>query len=153
MLDDLDYKILAFLQENSKLTIREIASQLHLSTTPIFERIKRLEKSGVISKYVALLSAEKLEKNLVAFVDISLKDHGKDAVEHFVNEIIKFSEVQECHHVTGQADIIIKVLLKNISEYNDFVLNKLSIVPNIGKLESRFSLSVRKNSTVIDLNS
>lgn len=151
MLDKIDKQILGLLQQNAKLTIREMAETLHLSTTPIFERIKRLEKSQVISQYVAILSAEKLGKNLTAFVDISLKDHGKDAVENFVNQLIKFPEVQECHHVTGQADVIIKVLLKDIAAYNDFVLNKLSIVPNIGKLESRFSLSVRKNSSMISL--
>jgi len=150
-LDSTDTKILKLLQENSRLTIREMASQMHLSTTPIFERIKRMEKEKVIEKYVALVSPKKIGKSMFAFVDISLKEHRKEAVEEFVDQVIQFPEVMECHHISGNADFVIKVLLKDMEAYNQFVLEKLSIVPNIGHLESRFCLSVRKYSTVIPI--
>ena len=150
-LDAIDLKILDLLQENARITIKEISKQLNLSTTPIFERIKKLEKQGIIDRYIAILNPEKLGKKLNAFANISVKDHSKDAVETFVERIIKFPEVMECHYVTGTSDFLIKVLVEDIEKYNLFVLEKLSAVPNIGKVESLFSLSVRKKTNRIPL--
>jgi DNA-binding Lrp family transcriptional regulator len=150
-LDKTDKSILELLQENARLTIKEIAGKLHLSTTPIFERIKKLEKNGIINRYVALLNHRKLGKKLTAFIDISIKDHSKSALEAFVRQIITYDEILECHHVTGESDFMLKVVLRDVEAYNDFVLEKLSTVPNIGKIESRFSLSTRKSTTAIRL--
>jgi len=151
MLDSIDLKILKLLQQNAKYTIKEIAVQLNLSTTPIFDRMKRLEKEGVINRYVALVNPAKVGKNLFAFVHISLKEHARSEVEKFVEQVIKFKEVLECYHVAGDADFLLKVALANIEAYNEFVLDKLSVVNNIGKVESRFCLSVRKYSTELPL--
>jgi len=150
-LDATDLSILKLLQQNARLTIKEIAAQLNLSTTPIFDRMKRLEKEKVIDRYVALVNPAKVGKTLFAFVHISLKEHARPEVEKFVEQVIQFKEVMECYHVTGEADFVLKVALENIEAYNQFVLERLSVVRNIGKVESRFCLSVRKYSTEIPI--
>ena len=151
MFDTTDLKILQLLQQNAKYTIKEIAAKLNLSTTPIFDRMKRLEHDKVIDRYVAIVNPEKVGKELFAFVHISLKEHARPEVEAFVEQVIEFKEVLECYHVTGNADFVLKVAMNNIAAYNEFVLEKLSIVTNIGKVETRFCLSVRKYSTELDL--
>ncbi len=150
-LDELDVKILSFLQDDSRMTIRDIAKQLNISTTPIFNRIKRLEKEGVIERYVAIVNAEKVGKMLFAFVFLSLKDHSKDTVEKMEKQVTSFSEVLECHYVTGGADFFLKVIVKDIKEYNAFISEKLFSVKNIGKIESLLSLSMAKSTNVIPL--
>jgi len=150
-LDELDIKILNFLQMDSRMTIRDIAEQLNISTTPIFNRIKRLEKEKVIDRYVAMVNAENVGKNLFAFVFLSLKDHSKDAVKKMEKQLSKFSEVMECHYVTGGADFFLKVIVKDIKEYNTFISEKLFSVKNIGKIESLLSLSMAKSTNVIPL--
>lgn len=151
-LDEIDLKILGLLQVDARMTIKEIAAQLNLSTTPIFARIKKLENEGIIDRYVAVLNPEKLGKKLNAFANISIKEHSKKAVQDFVEKVISFPEVMECHYVTGTADFILKVLVEDIEQYNLFVLDKLADVPNIGKVESLFSLSVGKKTNVIPLD-
>lgn len=148
-LDKVDAEILNLLQEDARMTIKEIASRLNLSTTPIFERIKRLEKKGVITKYVAVLNPKKLGKKLNAFIHLSIIDHSRKAVEAFVNQVIQYDEVMECHHVTGDADFILKIIVDDIEKYNQFTLDKLSVVGNIGRVNSSFSLSIRKDTNAI----
>ena len=148
-LDKTDKQILEILQQDCRTTIKALAAQLNLSTTPIFERIKKMEKSGLITRYVAILNEKMLGKKLQAFIDISIKDHSKRAIEDFIQGVIVHPEVMECHHVTGESDFLLKVLVNDVEEYNQFVLNKLSTVSNIGKVETRFSLSVRKDTHVI----
>ena len=148
-LDSYDLKILDLLQRDARSTIKRIARKLSLSTTPVFERIKRLEKLKVIDRYAAILNPALLGKKLTAFIHISIKDHTRESVEAFVERVVSFEEVIECHHVSGDSDFLIQVLLEDIEKYNQFVLEKLSVVPNIGKLESRFSLSVRKKTHLV----
>lgn len=150
-LDDIDRHILKKLQENNRITIKEMASELNLSTTPIFERMKKLEREGFIAKNVAILNPELLDLNLVVFISISISDHSISALDEFVERVVQFPEVLECHHVTGQSDFLLKVILKDIKEYNEFVLSKISTVPNIAKVESSFSLSVRKNTQMLPI--
>ena len=151
-LDTTDLAILKMLQTDARLTIKEMAAALHLSTTPIFERIKRMDRQGVIERYVAILNQRLLGKKLTAFIDISMKEHSKDAIEGFVNEVTNYPEVMECHHVTGESDFHLKVVMEDVEAYNQFVLDKLSTVPNIGKVETRFSLSERKRTNVLSLD-
>ncbi len=150
-LDHVDKAILEMLQENCRLTIREMAASLNLSTTPIFERIKKMEKGGVIDRYVAIIDRKKVGQKLMAFVDISLQDHSKKALESFVEQVQEYPEIMECHHITGASDFLLKVVLEDVDAYNHFVLEKLSTIPNIGNVESRFSLSTRKNTTAISI--
>ena len=151
-LDELDIQILTFLQEDSRMTIRDIAKELNISTTPIFNRIKRLEKEQVIDRYVAIVNAEKVGKNLFAFVFLSLKDHSREAVEEMETQVTRFSEVLECHYVTGGADFFLKVVVNDIKQYNSFISEKLFSVKNIGKIESLLSLSMTKSTNFIPLD-
>lgn len=150
--DKIDVQILQLIQQDSRMTIKEIAGKLNLSTTPIFERLKRLEKNGVIRKYVALLDPKKLGKKLNAFIHISIIDHSKMGIDAFVNQVANYPEVMECHHVTGDSDFLLKISVEDIEKYNQFVTDKLSTVPNIGKIKTSFSLSVRKETTVFQID-
>jgi len=143
-LDKIDIHILDVLQQDGKTTIKDLATELSMSNTPVFERVKKLERSGVIDHYAAVLNPEKLGLKLNAFAHISLKDHGKKIVESFVQDIVALDEVMECHYSAGGADFIIKILVEDMEAYNLFVTEKLLDIPNIGKLESYFSLSVKK---------
>lgn len=151
-LDKTDIRILNTLQKNAKTTIKEIATELKLSTTPIFERIKRLEAQGVITQYVALVDPKKLGKKLTAFVEISIIDHSMKAIDAFVDAIHVYPEVIECHHVTGDSDFLIIILTEDIETYNNFITKKLSKAPNVGKVRSSFSLSTKKRTTSIQVN-
>ena len=151
-LDDTDKAILKLIQENSRWTMKEIAQKLHLSTTPIFDRMKKMEKNGVIQKYVAIVNQKHVGKALTVFVHISISEHGKDALNSFVEAITRHPEVIECHHISGDADFIIKLVLADIEAYNVFIMEKLSVIPNVGKVESRFSLSQRKYTSTIPID-
>ena len=150
-LDNTDKQILALLQKNARMTVKEISNRLNLSSTPIFERIKKLEKSGIIDHYTAVLNNEKLGKKLNAFAHISLKNHSKAMVAEFVNQIEIIPEIMECHYVAGGADFILKILVQDMEEYNEFLMEKLLDIPNIGKMESFLSLTVSKKTSVISL--
>jgi DNA-binding Lrp family transcriptional regulator len=150
-LDAIDYKLLMLLQQDCRMKIKDLAAELNLSTTPTFERIKKLERAGVIDAYVAVLNPEKIGKKLNAYVHVFLKEHSKEIVLKFVKMVTVFPEVMECHYVTGGADFVLKVLVNNIEEYNHFLLEKLVTIPNIGRTESFLSLSVEKKTTMIDL--
>jgi len=150
--DDIEIAILRIMQENGRATIKDMAAKLNLSTTPIFDRIKRMESNGVIKKYVAIVDQMKLGKSLTVFVHISISQHGKNALNSFIEAVTQFPEVIECHHISGDADVMLKLVLENIEAYNAFIMEKLSIIPNIGKVESRFSLSERKNTSAIPID-
>lgn len=150
-LDSTDLAILRIIQIDNRKTIKDIAAELNLSTTPIFERLKKLEKAGYVKKNVAILDANKLNLKLTAFIRISVSDHKKEAIELFVNQVVGFPEVLECHHTSGDADFLVKVVLKNIEEYNTFLLNKMAAVSNIAKIESSFVLSTGKDTVALPI--
>ncbi|HRG39606.1 MAG TPA: Lrp/AsnC family transcriptional regulator, partial [Bacteroidia bacterium] len=107
VLDKTDKYILKLLQDNSQVTVKEISIQTGLSTTPVFERIKRLEKNGFIKKYVAILDREKVDKGLMAFCSVVLKDHSKEAFKRFETEISKLPEIVECFKIAGSTDYLL----------------------------------------------
>lgn len=150
-LDPIDRKILMLLQENGRITTKEMAAQLGMSSTPVFERTKKLEKAGIISHYAAIINAEKLGKKLYAFAHISLKDHSKTLVEKFSKQISEIPEVLECHYVTGDSDFILKIILKDMEKYREFMMDSIFNMENIAKVETYLSLSVSKSSTTIPL--
>ncbi len=151
-LDHIDLQILRSLQEDCRVTFKELAAKLELTATPVFERVKKLEKQGLIKGHVALLDHVALGFSLMAFVEISLRDHRREAIEQFVLQITSHREVMECYHVTGESDFLLKLLLVDMDAYNRFVLDKLSTVENIGKVVTRFAISVRKASHQLPLS-
>lgn len=146
-LDAVDIKILEILQGDARITTKALADQLNLSTTPVFERVKRLERDGLIKKYVALVDNKKLGLRLIAFISISLTKHSRSYLEKFVNEVSQYPEVMECYHIAGNFDFLLKIVVKNIEVYETFILNKLSTIANLGHVQSSFVLSENLHST------
>jgi len=151
MLDNTDKKILAVLQEDGRITIKSLADKLELTTTPVFERVKKLEKEGIISKYVALLNAKKVNRNLIVFISISLKNHTRSYLDKFVKEMASYNEIMECYHIAGNFDYLFKVQLSDMEAFQLFVLNKLSVNSNIAQVQSSFVLSKNKYETALSI--
>lgn len=149
MLDKIDKSILKMLQEDAHITNREISLKLHLTTTPIHERIKRLEKEGYIKKYVALLDKEKLEKGLTVFCNVSLKQHTSENGKKLVKEIQSIPEVVECYNIAGDYDFLLKILVKDMPAYQKFVLGVLGTLKSIGSVKSIFVMGEIKQTTGI----
>lgn len=145
-LDDIDLKLLKILHDNSNFTTKELAKQVNLSASPVFERIKRLEKTGYIKKYIAVLDAEKLNRGFVVFCNIKLKQHDRNIGHQFVADILEIEEVAECYNISGDYDFMLKVNVKDMKHYQDFVFNKLGSVTSIGSTHSTFVMAEIKNT-------
>ena len=147
-LDRTDEQILELLQYDAMLTNKEIADKLGKTVTPIFERRKKLEQLGYILRYAAVLDRFKVNKGLLSFTNVQLKEHAHVMLKTFERSIIKFDEVLECHHMTGMFDYLLKVAVKDMNEYQQFIVNKLSRLPNIGTVQSSFVMTEIKNQPV-----
>ena len=141
-LDTVDIQILRTLQENARLTTKELAARVHLSTTPVFERLKRLESNGYIKKYIAVLDAEKLNQGFVVFCNVKMHRMSHDIAEQMVKGI---PEVTECYNVSGSFDYLLKVHAANMKYYREFVLNVLGSIEGLGSIESTFVMDTIKN--------
>ena len=150
-LDNVDLTILKLLQQNAQITSKELSSHLNLSLSPIYERIKRLEKDGYIKPYVTILDKEKMGFTLIGFCHVSLKEHAKPFLDKFEEDVLQFNEVVECYHVTGNFDYMLKVLIKDMKEYQNFIVNKLAILENIGNAQSQFVMTEIKNTTFLPI--
>ena len=146
-LDKLDKRILHLLQSDSSLNTKQIADEIGLSATPTYERIKRMEKSGLIQKYVALLNKEKVGKNLVVYCSVSLQVHSKPLLKKFEQAIAKLDEVMECYHTAGTFDYLLKVVSNDMNHYQDFITNKLAAAENIAHVQSSFVMTEVKHKT------
>ncbi|WP_420572995.1 Lrp/AsnC family transcriptional regulator [Kordia sp.] len=150
-LDQTDKTLLKLLQTDSKQTTKELSNTLKLSVTAVYERIKKLEKAEVIKNYVALLDKKKIAKSFMAYCHVRLTQHSKDFVKRFEREVLKLDEVLECYHVSGDYDYILKVLVKDMEEYRDFMITKLTAIPNIGNTHSIFVIEEVKHTTAISV--
>ena len=150
-LDIIDFELLRMLQKDAKLTTKEIAIRVNLSPTPVYERIKRLEKEGLIEKYTAIVNAEKVGKNLTIFCNIILKEHTKEIVNKFVRDIVSLKEVVECYNISGDYDFLLKIVIRDMKHYQYFVINELGSVENIGNAHSTFVIGVTKHSYSVPL--
>ena len=150
-LDALDLSILKLLQKNSKLTNKALSTHLSLSVTAVYERIKKLEKTGIIKDYVALLSKEKLDQSFVAFCHVKLIQHTQDNVKQFEKEVIKIDEVLECYHLSGDYDYLLKVHVKDMESYRNFMIEKLTNLHHIGSTHSMFMINEVKHTTALNI--
>lgn len=150
-MDQTDKKILQLLQKDATLTHKQLAGLLNLSITPIHERIKRLERSGVINKYVALLSPEKVNKTLKAFTNVTLKEHSKSYLLQFESDIKNIQEVVECYHIAGVFDYLLKIMVSDMNEYQSVIMNKLATMENIHNVQSSFVMTEVIHSTEVPL--
>lgn len=150
-LDSIDKKLLFLLQTDSKRTTAALSLKLDLSVTAVYERIKKLEREGIIDKYVVLVNRSKVEKGFVVFCHLKLIQHTKEFLTKFESEVVKLKEVLECHHVSGDYDYILKILVKDMEAYREFLVTKLTTLEHIGSTHSTFMISEVKNTTVIEI--
>jgi len=151
MLDNIDKKLINLLQEDSKQTTKQLLLQLNLSVTAVYERVKKLEHQKVIQSYVAIINKHKIEKSFLVFCHIKLMQHSKEHVTIFEREVLKLEEVSECFHVSGAYNYILKVYVKDMDAYRDFVVTKLAAIKYIGSTHSTFVIAQVKNTTAINL--
>jgi len=150
-LDAIDISLLKLLQENSNRTVKEFASLVNLSPTPVFERIKQLEKNGYIKKYMAILSHEKLNKGFVVFCHIRLKYHSLECRTRFMSAIADIDEITECYNISGEYDFMLKICAQSMEHYKDFAINILGVEESIGSLHSVFVMEEVKQNFSIPL--
>lgn len=150
-LDSIDKKLLHFLQKDSKQTNKELSHKLNLSVTAVYERIKKLERGGIISKHVALLDKKKVHKNFVTFCSIKLVQHSKDYVIDFEKQVTKLDEVLECYHISGDYDYLLKVIVADMDEFREFMVKKLTTISHIGSTHSAFMINEVKHTTAIKM--
>ncbi len=149
--DAIDNNLLELLQEDSKQTNKELSNKLMLSVTAVYERIKKLEKAGVIEKYVALVNKEKVNKSFVAFCSIKLVKHSQDYVIQFEKEVARLNEVVECYHISGDYDYLLKVFVSDMEAFREFMVKKLTTIDHIGSTHSSFMINEVKHTTAINL--
>lgn len=148
-LDATDKKILDILQANSNITNAQLAQEIGLSPAPTLERVKKLENSGVIKSYHAVVDPASIGVGVSTFVMVSLKGHNKENIDKFIKAIARIDEVVECHHVTGQADFFLKIVCTDIPAYQVLMLEKVSNIEVVDNMQSMVILSTFKDSKVI----
>ena len=131
-------QILRTLQENARLTVKELASKVSLSSTPVFERLKRLEGSGYIRKYMVVLDAEKLNRGFVVFCSVKLRRMNRDIAAEFARIVQDIPEVTECYNISGSFDYLLKIHAPDMKHYQEFILNVLGTIDSLGSIESMF---------------
>ena len=150
-LDATDYKLVELLQEDCKQTTRELAEVLELSTTAVYERVKKLEKNNVITKYVAIIDKNQVNRGFVVLSMIKIKTHSKESIIQFEETINEMPEVLECYNISGDYDYILKIGVKDMEAYRDFMLSKLTSMDEVASSHSLFTIGEIKNSTQYNL--
>ncbi len=148
-LDEIDLKILQELQKEARLSIREVATRVNLSPSPTQERIRRMERDGIITQYGALLNYKKINRAVIVLCQVTMKDHSKPATQKFIDSIISFPEVVSCYDIAGDFDFILKVATESIEAYHDFFSNRLSQIPNTSQMRSTFVLDIVKDTHIL----
>ena len=151
VLDTTDLQILRALQENARLTTKELAARVNLSTTPVFERLKRLERGGFIRKYVAVLDAEKLGRGFTVFCSVKLKQMNRAVARDFISVIRDIPQVAECYNISGEYDYLLKIQAPDMKYYNEFIINVLGTIDSIGSILSSFVMDEIKNTHALYL--
>lgn len=150
-LDAIDRRIIRLLQSDGKMKIKEIAHELNMSNTPIFERIKRLEKEAYIKGYTTIVDRQRLGFQLVAFCSVTLETHNQENIQRFVEEVNELTEVMECYHIAGMFDYLLKVYVKDMLDYQDFITNKLASLANISRVQSSFVMTEIKQTYTLPI--
>ena len=150
-LDDINKQIINILQDDGSITNSELANRIGLSPASTIERVRKLEKQGIIRKYCALIDHEKIGKNVIVFVEIITKDHHREAMDLFIEAVKHVSEVLECYHISGDSDFLLKVIADDIADYERIALEELAMLPNLEKIRSHFVLSPVKQENKVSL--
>ncbi len=150
-LDKVDLEILRTLQDDGRLTMRELASRVSLSSTPVFERLKRLEANGYIMKYMAVLDAEKLHRGFTVFCNVKLRRLNTEIAMDFTERIMNIPEVTECYNTSGNFDYMLKINASDMKTYQEFLINTLGTIDSLGSIESTFVMDTVKHVYGINL--
>jgi Lrp/AsnC family leucine-responsive transcriptional regulator len=152
-LDSIDHKLLHELQRDSKQTNKELAEKLNLSVTAVFERIRKLERNGVVKGYMARVDPRKLDLPLTVFCHIKLAGHSKEYLTKFERQVVGLEEVLECFHVSGAYDYLIRIAVRDMEHFRNFMVTKLTTLEHIGSTQSSFTIQVLKDSRIIPTRS
>jgi Lrp/AsnC family leucine-responsive transcriptional regulator len=150
-LDDTDRKILEVLQEDGRITNNKLAKEIGLTTTPTLERVRRLEKSGLIKGYRAILDEKKLGKSMSVFASVSLTMHNHKTVQEFCEAIQDLHQILAAHHISGEGDFLLKIVVSSTAEYESFLLNHLTQLPGVQKIQTTVVLSTKKEETKLPI--
>lgn len=150
-LDKIDIKLLNELQNDCKQSVKQLADKINLTVTPTHERIKKLEASGIINKYVALLNPEAIDKNLIAYCQVTLVKHQENSFKEFEKYVDEIVEIVEVSYIAGAYDFLLKIILKDMNEYQNFVMKKISQLEIISNIQSSFIIKQVKSTTKINM--
>lgn len=150
-LDDIDRSILDLLQQDSSLSHKEIAGKLHKTVTPIHLRIRRLREEGFIRRYTVILDPAKVGRELIAYTQVTLKEHTQEALLAFREQVVKLTEVMECYHMNGTFDFLLRIAIRDMKEYSEVLMAKLSMLPDVGTMNTFFVMSEVKYETAYAL--
>lgn len=150
-LDKTDYQILKILQESGRITNLQLSSNVGLSPAPTLERVRKLENAGYIKSYHALVDEELLGLGIKTFIQIQLDFHENNTIQVFLSEIKAIKEVTECHHVTGQADFLLKVYVKDMKAYERLIMDKISKISVVKTFQTMMIMSTNKKEPTIPL--
>lgn len=150
-IDKTDLKILKILQDNGRITNLQLSNEIGLSPAPTLERVKKLEKSGIIKSYHAVVNAEALGLGMHAFMQVTLLRHKNNAIANFNEQVKQIDEIVECFYITGGSDYLLEILVKDVQAFEKLVMGKLSKIPEIGHMQTLVVLSKVKETRVIPL--
>lgn len=150
-LDEIDRRLLEMLQKDAKTNVKELASALNLTKTPVYDRIKRYEKEGIIEKYAAVLNREKVANSMIIFCSVSLESQKIEEINKFSEAVSDIPEVIECYLMGGANDFLLKIVTRDLQAYHEFSSGKLAALPNVSQIKSSFVLHEVKRSTVVPL--
>jgi Lrp/AsnC family transcriptional regulator, leucine-responsive regulatory protein len=148
-LDATDRRILDLLQQDGRMTNAALAEAVGLTATPMLQRMRKLEQRGIIRGYTAIVDPTALGRSLLAFVWVRMSNHNPGVHERFVEMISGFQEVLECHHISGEEDYLLKVLVRDMREYEGFLLHRINQISDIARVKTTFVLSSPKMATAI----
>lgn len=146
-LDETDQGILKLLEKDGRISHKEIAYTLHKTVTPIHARVRRLQQDGYIKRFTAIIDPRKIGRGLTAYTQIFLKAHSKESLKAFMTEAVKIPEVMECYHMTGTFDFLLRISVCDMEEYNQVLVDKVSILPEVANVQSFFVISEAKHNT------
>ena len=152
MLDQLDKSILSHLQSDSKITTKELSVHLGLSATAVYERVRKMERKGIIEAYAVRVNKKLVDLGFVVFCQIKLKEHRHEYLVKFEREVIKFKEVLECYNVSGDYDYLLKITVKDMEAYHQFLNDKLTYLDHIGSAHTTFIIHEVKNSHIVPVH-
>jgi len=150
-MDATDKTLLNLIQSDAKMTTKALALKLQLSATAVYERLRKWERLGVIEGYVALLNKKALQRGFVVFCQVKLTQHHQDNIHPFEKAVVQLPEVMECYHVSGDYDYILKICVADMEAYREFMVQKLTRIPQIGSTHSTFMIGEIKHTTALSV--